>query len=85
LLIGRLNIGVDVGLIKEIQQLENNMFNTLEAAHKAIVNKDLHNAKTYIATVELLNEEYKDLTKIDFVRESVIIDLYERLWSKSNA
>ena len=74
-----------MSLMKEVQQLEVNMFNTLEAAHKAITNKDLHNAKTYIATVELLNEEYKDLTKIDFVRDSVILDLYERLWSKSNA
>lgn len=74
-----------MSLMKEIQQLENNIFNTLEAAYKAIRDNDLNSAKSYIAAVELLNEEYKDLTRVDFVRQSVILDLYERLWSKSNA
>ena len=74
-----------MSLMNEVQQLENNMFNTLEAAYKAIRDNDLNSAKSYIAAVELLNEEYKDLTRVDFVRQSVILDLYERLWSKSNA
>ena len=61
------------------------MFDSIFAAYNAIEKNDRDNAKAYIATLEILNEEYKDITKINFVKPEVVLDLYERLWRKSNA
>ena len=74
-----------MGLYDEIHQLEVNIFNSLDAAYKAIQVRKRDDAKAYIATVEVLNEEYKQLTHIDFVSEKTRLDLYERLWRHSNA
>ena len=74
-----------MSLISEIEKLETNMFDSIFAAYNAIEKNDRDNAKAYIATLEILNEEYKDITKINFVKPEVVLDLYERLWRKSNA
>lgn len=72
-------------LSDEIEILEKNMFDSVHGALVGIERNKLDEAKAYIATVEILNSEYKDITKVDFVKQSTIIDLYERLWRKSNA
>lgn len=74
-----------MSLIAEIEKLETNIFDSLYTAYKCIEKHDRDNAKAYIATVEILNEEYKDITKMHFVKKEVILDLYERLWRASNA
>ena len=74
-----------MSLIAEIEKLENNMFDSIYAAHMCIDKNDRENAEAYIATVEFLNQEYKEITKTDFVKSEVVLDLYERLWRKANA
>lgn len=69
----------------EVHNLEVNIFNSIEAAYKAISRRDRDNAKAYIASVEVLNEEYKEITQIDYVTSANILRLYEKLWEVSNA
>lgn len=69
----------------EVHNLEVNIFNSIEAAYKAISVRDRDNAKAYIASVEVLNEEYKEITQIDCVKPENILRLYEKLWEVSNA
>ena len=69
----------------EVHNLEINIFNSLEAAYKAINVRDRDNAKAYIVSVEVLNEEYKEITQQDFVKPENILKLYEKLWEVSNA
>jgi hypothetical protein len=69
-----------MSLYEEIHELEHQMFDSVEAAYKSIANKKRDDAKAFIAAVEILNSEYKEITKVDFVKQSVILDLYEKLW-----
>lgn len=71
-----------MSLMKEVQQLETELFNALEAAYRALEVNDFDKAKTFMATTEILNEDYKEITYVDFVSAKTILTFYERLWEK---
>lgn len=73
-----------MSLYGQIKELEADMFDGVHRAYKAIDSRNRDNAKAFIAALEVMNEEYKELTKIDYVNQKTILDLYERLWSMSN-
>lgn len=71
-------------LSKKVEKLEIDMFEVLTKAHQAIQSRDRESAKYFIASIEVMNDEYYDITEVEFIKESVVLDLYERLWRTSN-
>ncbi len=69
-----------MGLYKEIKHLEDQMFNTLDAAYKALEYRQIDKFKLYLATLEMLNEDYKSVTQVDFITKERIQSLYEKMW-----
>jgi hypothetical protein len=74
-----------MNLQKEVQQLETNIFQLIEASYAAIAIREYQVAKLHLTALEALNEEYKGITQRDCVKPQTVLNLYERLWEKQNA
>lgn len=70
-----------MGLYKEIKHLEDQMFNTLDAAYKALEYRQIDKYKLYLATLEMLNDDYRSITHVDFITKERIVSLYEKMWA----
>lgn len=65
---------------KEIAQLEDTIFQTMESLYQA---KNMLNKNTYslaLSTLEILNAEYETLAGKPFIEESRIIKYHEDKW-----
>lgn len=69
-----------MGMYKEIKHLEDQMFNTLDAAYKAFEYRQIDKYKLYLATLEMLNGDYKSITHVDFITQERIMSLYSKMW-----
>jgi hypothetical protein len=69
-----------MGMYKEISHLEDQIFNTLDAAYKAFQYRQIDKYKLYLATLEMLNEDYKSITKVDFITQERIMNMYAKMW-----
>jgi len=74
-----------VSLQKEIQTLESDIFQLVEAAYAAILMREYQVARLHVVALEERNEEYKAITHQDCVKPATILNIQERLWEKQNA
>lgn len=70
---------------REVQKLENDVFQLIEAAYAAISIREYQLAKLHITALEDRNKEYKEITQQDCVSPDRVLNIYERLWEKQNA
>ncbi len=69
-----------MGKFKDIAHLEDLIFQCLEGIHQA---KQMGNKSSYqlaLATLELLNADYKEIAKIDFITQDRILSYHAGQW-----
>ena len=71
-------------LVKKVEKLEHDMFDTLVNAYKAIESRDKDAITYYIASLEVMTDDYYDITETHYISEETILDLYERFWRIKN-
>lgn len=74
-----------MSLQKEIQTLESDIFQLIEAAYAAISMREYQIAKLHLVGLEERNKQYKEITHVDCVKPETVLNIYERLWEKQNA
>lgn len=70
-----------MGKFKEIAELEDSIFQTLESMYqaKSMLNKRMYDLS--LATLEILNLEYSELTNRPFIEANRILGFHEDKWS----
>lgn len=70
-----------MGKLKEIQLLENSMFDVIESMHKSLVYKKLDNYRLGLAVLEQLNDDYCELTGQYYIAPMKALDYHSRQWT----
>lgn len=68
----------------EIQTLEHDIFQLIEATYAAILLRQYGLARQNIVAIEELNKDYKQITQVDYVSPERVLNMQERLWEKQN-
>lgn len=69
-----------MGKIKELYQLEDMIFQTMEGLYQAFDYGQKDKYKLALSSLELLNNEYKELTGRLFLDEVRILNYYKKMW-----
>lgn len=68
--------------MKELQQLESDIFDTVTELHKNLFTKNKDKYKLHLGILDILNEEYNELTGNYKVHPLECLEYYSNLWSK---
>lgn len=71
-----------MGNVKEIQLLENSIFDIIESMQYAVQYNNIENYRLGLAVMDELNNEYKSITGQAYVPEMKVLEYYENQWSK---
>ena len=66
---------------KDVAQLEDLIFQCIEGLHLAKQMGDKNSYVLALNTLELLNDDYRDLCKTDFISKERLINYHEGQWS----
>lgn len=66
-------------LTEQVHKLEKDMFQLMIDTSKAMLFMDQRSVRTSLATMKLLNEKYKEITKQDYVKPAYLDKQYARL------
>lgn len=69
-----------MGKVKELYKLEDMIFQTMEGLYQAYDYKQKDKYKIALASLEILNEEYKQLTGKLFIEQTRITGYYTKMW-----
>jgi hypothetical protein len=69
-----------MSMLKQVQLLESDMFETIHDLLKAFHSKNSGDYTTFLAILENLNDEYKDLTGQYYIEQTRIISYHEKRW-----
>lgn len=69
-----------MGKIKELYELEDMIFQTMEGLYQSFDYRQKDKYKLALCSLELLNKEYKELTGRFFIDEVRILDYYKKMW-----
>jgi hypothetical protein len=75
---------IRMGNYKEIAQLEDSLFQTLEALYQAKYHLNKTKYKLALGTLEILNAEYNQISGKDFIDPTRILGYYQELWEIEN-
>lgn len=73
-----------MGRMKEITELQDAMFQSLEALYQAKANLNLKNYKLALGTLDILNHDFKEITGNYFIEEKRIMSYYSDMWEIEN-
>lgn len=65
---------------KQLFILEEAIFDTIEKLHYFLGVKDKTNYDLAVKTLNMLNQDYKDLTGENFLDEKQMLSYYSKLW-----
>lgn len=71
-----------IGNVKEIHQIEANIFDIVESLHNNMLIKNKDKYKLSLVALDSLNEEYNELTGNYYVHPLRCLEYYGNLWSK---
>lgn len=67
--------------MKEVQILEQSMFDIIFSLHTSLVFKDLEDYRLGLAVLDSLNDEYHELTGQYFIPQDRVLDYHSKQWS----
>ena len=69
-----------MSMLKQVQQLESDMFDAIELLHIALQYKQREDFNMALALIEEMNDEYEQITHKPYITPLEMIKFHEKKW-----
>lgn len=69
-----------MSMFKKIQEIESDIFDVLHDLHVCLQYKNASDYKMNLQLLDILNEEYKDITTEYYIKPEKVLDYHSRQW-----